>query len=72
MFDTYVEELNYKYFEDFKLFWYPIYRKQIFKLKYFNDTEGLIEIKDNINKNIHLQDYKYIVFKDLGIRCIKC
>lgn len=70
MFDTYEEELNFKYYEDFKSFWYPIYRKQIFKLKYFNDTEGLLEIKDNINQNVHLQDYKYIVYKELGIRGI--
>lgn len=69
MFETYEEELNHQFFESFVLFWYPIYKRQIFKLKFSNDIKGLIEIKDNINKNVHLQDYKFIIFRDLGIRC---
>ena len=67
MFDTYEDELNFRYFKDFKSFWYPIYKRQIFKLKCLNDTTSLLEIKENINQNVHLQDYKFVIFKELGI-----
>lgn len=67
MFDTYEDELNFRYFKDFKSFWYPIYKRQIFKSKCLNDTTSLLEIKENIYQNVHLQDYKFVIFKELGI-----
>lgn len=55
------------YYESFKKYWIPVYRKQIFKAKFENDKETLKVIKDNIDKNWHLQEYKYEIFKELGI-----
>lgn len=56
-----------EYFEYFKKYWYPVYKHQIFKAKFSNDTDTLIAIKENIYKNWHLEKYKEKIVKDLGI-----
>lgn len=67
MFKTIEEELDYKYYESFKEFWIPIYKRQVFKAKYYEDVNTLLAIKENIYKNIHLEDYRYLILKELGI-----
>jgi len=61
------EKLNYKYYEHFMDFWLPIYRNQVLRAKYDNDKEELSRIYDNIDKHWSLQEYKNIIFNELGI-----
>lgn len=56
------------YYEHFCEFWIPIYRRQIFKAKFNNDLQALIEIKENIYKNWHLTHEEVLkIIKELGI-----
>ncbi len=55
------------YLEYFKKYWYPVYKRQIIKAKYFNEKDTLLAIKENIYKNWNLKDYTKIITKDLGI-----
>jgi len=61
------EKLNYRYYEHFMEFWLPIYRKQVQNAKYENDKQELINIYNNIDKHWSLQEYKEIIFEELGI-----
>lgn len=42
------------YYESFKIFWIDIYKKQYFKVKVVKDYNGILTIKENIWRNIHL------------------
>ena len=56
------------YYEHFYEFWIPIYRQQIFKAKFNDDLQALIEIKENIYKNWHLTHEEALkIIKELGI-----
>lgn len=68
IFNTYEEELNYKFYEEWTNFWIPIYRKQILNAKIENDKIALQEIKLNILKNQSLKDYTELIFEQLGIK----
>ena len=63
--------MNYKYYEHFNDFWIPIYRHQVQEAKIENDEDTLNIIYKNIDKNWHLQEYKYQIFESLGIRYLK-
>ncbi len=41
------------YFEDWLGFWLPIYKLQVFKAKLTKDINALLEIKENMYKNVH-------------------
>lgn len=56
------------YYKHFREFWIPIYKRQVFKAKLSNDRRTLLEIKDNIFKNINLnKEEKWIIIKELGL-----
>ena len=69
MFSTVEEERNYRFYEDWTSYWLPIYKKQVFKAKFWNDKEWLNAIKDNVlkNWNLELEMKKYILEK-LGLK----
>jgi len=56
-------------FDSFKKYWLDIYKRQVFKAILLNDTEALLEIKENIWKNLHLtkENKKEFLWK-VGIR----
>lgn len=56
------------YIKHFREFWIPIYKKQVFKAKLSNDRRTLLDIKDNVHKNINLSDEdKKSIIKELGL-----
>lgn len=62
------QELNYMYYESFISYWLPVYKRQVFKAKFNDDKAALISIKDNIIKNIHLDEtMKSYILKQLGL-----
>lgn len=68
-FDSIEKTMEYAYYEHFMEFWLPIYKKQVFKAKYYNEVEELIAIKTNVTKNIHLSESsKFYILKELGLR----
>lgn len=63
-----LEEFHYKYYESFMEFWIPIYKRQVFKAKFKNEIDVIISIKNNVMKNIHLNnEAKVYILKQLGI-----
>lgn len=58
------------YLEYFIKYWLPVYRRQVFKAKFFNDEEALKSIYKNISLNWNLQDYKDYIIELLGIKYI--
>lgn len=71
IFNTYEEEKNYRFYEDWIHFWLPIYRKQVLNAKLEENDEALKEIKINILKNKSLDEYKDFIFEKLGINYLK-
>ena len=53
------------YFNDWLGFWLPIYKLQVFKAKVTNNTNALIEIKENIYKNVHFSKEERIELLNL-------
>lgn len=68
---SYLEELKDSYYHHFCEFWLPIYRKQVLDAKYDNNTKLLLEIKTNILKNWHLEDYKILIIEKLGLKYLE-
>lgn len=65
-------ELNLRYFKNFKEFWVPILKKQVFNAIATNNTNALISIRDNIFKNWNLtKEQKEYVFYKIGVYKIK-
>lgn len=63
-----LEKLNSLYFDSFIDFWIPIYKKQVFECVAVNDTLALLEIRENIWKNIHFnKNQRDYVLRELGI-----
>lgn len=57
------------FYEDFKNFWLPIYKKQYFKVKVQDNLKGIIDIKDNIYRNWNLtKEQKLDFIKEIGIK----
>lgn len=57
------------YFDYFIEFWLPIYKRQVFKAKFENNTNELLAIKENIFKNWNLDKIeKEYLYKELGIK----
>ena len=57
------------FYENFKEFWLPIYKRQYFKAKLQNNLEEIIEIKDNIYRNWNLSKKEKLDFiKAIGIK----
>lgn len=61
------EQYKKRYYESFIKYWIPIYKKQLFKAKLTNNTDLILEIKENIYKNINLEKYRIQIFKELNI-----
>lgn len=60
------------YFDHFIEFWLPIYKRQVFKAKFENNTNELLAIKENIFKNWNLDKIeKEYLYKELGIRFVE-
>ena len=59
---------DYRCYEEWIMFWLPIYRKQVNECKYQEDNLALQEIYNNIDKNWNLQDYKFYIFELLGLK----
>ena len=60
------------YFDHFIEFWLPIYKRQVFKAKFENNTNDLLAIKENIFKNWNLDKIeKEYLYKELGIRFVE-
>lgn len=61
-------ELNLRYYKDFKAFWVPILKKQVFKVQVANNTNALLEIKENIFKNWNLtKTQKDLIYELIGL-----
>lgn len=57
------------YFNNWLNFWLPIYKVQVFKVKVTNDVKALLEIKENIYKNVHFSKEEYkSIFVSLEIQ----
>jgi hypothetical protein len=57
------------FYEDFKTFWLPIYKKQYFKSKLQNSLKNIIEMKENIYRNWNLtKEQKLDFIKEIGIK----
>ena len=60
------------YFDHFIEFWLPIYKRQVFKAKFENNTNELLSIKENIFKNWNLDKIeKEYLYKELGIKFVE-
>jgi hypothetical protein len=58
-----------EFYNDFKNFWLPIYKKQYFILKMQNNIEAIIAIKENIYRNWNLtREEKLDFIKQIGIK----
>ena len=56
------------YYESFKMFWIPIYKKQVAEAKKNKDDKTLSLIRKNIRDNIHLTDKeKDNIYKLIGL-----
>ena len=62
------DKMNYEYYECWIEFWLPIYRQQVIECKLENNSKALLEIYNNINKNLTLKEYKEYIFELLGIK----
>ena len=59
---------NKNYFEHFRDFWLPIYKRQVNECKLEDNKKALSEIMLNLVKNIHLSDdEKRYIAKKIGI-----
>lgn len=59
---------NNRYYEHFRKFWVPIYKKQYFKEKVKGNLKGIIDIKDNIYRNWNLtKEQKLEIIREIGI-----
>ena len=62
------EQMIYTYYEHFIDFWLPIYKRQVFKAKFNDEKEAMVEIKNNIMKNWHLDNIeKGYIMQQLGL-----
>ncbi len=62
-------DISRSYFEHFRDFWIPIYRKQVIEYKLNEEKEEvLVEVLENVLKNINLDNFeKKYVLKEIQL-----